>query len=291
MVRSMPASEALRYGFSAVLNRPLRLAAEVAWRWCAGAALAVLLFVAAAEYFGSMKLPHPLAGAGSHLLQLAAALIGGVLLLQSVAAAAGRNAVISSIFAEFPAVLPPGSKTSTAFLSLWWLYSCRTALAAVMGLALAGAWLVAVRLSAAPLHAPVPDAAGFLLVFCPLLLVIAPASALLYCTLSLAPVIAVSRRASARASVEKAVQLIYRYPLPLGFVGGVFVLLRVSLAAIAILVLLAAQSYSRAVMLGLAAATGVFYCLLSQCLFVCRLGACSMLVRIAELEEQPELRC
>src|SRR5215472_9688709 len=98
----MAAGAALQSGFTRVVVQPSVLLAEIAWRWALGAAVSVLLFVAAAEYLNSISVigPEPFAGLGTHFLRLSAVSLGGIVLLASLATAAGRNAVLAALFAD-----------------------------------------------------------------------------------------------------------------------------------------------------------------------------------------------
>jgi hypothetical protein len=272
----MAAGEALRSGFTCAISRPSVFAAEIAWRWALGAAVSVLLFIAAVEYLDSIVVigPQPFAGAGTHFLRLTAALLGGIVLLASFAAAAGRNAVLLALFAQ---------DQSSNFSALLWLSFLRAVLLIATLLGLAGAWLLASWISGDSRHLIArPDAAGFWLVFCPLVLIIFAVWASLYRIITLAPISAIAQGSGPVDALARAVELIYQRPGELAAIGIVFGVLRLGSLGVALQIgftLMNLSSYSPAATLGLLAVLAAAYFLFSDYLCLSRMGAYAALVQ------------
>jgi hypothetical protein len=270
------AATALRSGFGRVAARPSAFIAEIAWRWTLGAALSVLLLTAIAEYLDSIEVfnGHLFAGAGSHLLRLAAVLLGGIVLLAVFTSAAGRNAALLPLMAD------SGTADETApgnFRALLWLSFLRGALLLAAALAVAGAWLIAALVSGNSGHVvPVPDAFGIWLVFSPLALLIGAAWAWLYWIVGLAQLPAVAHGFAARDALARAVALIHDQPIDLALIGIVFGVLRLGSLWLALQLafgLVAMGTASRAAELGLLVVIAAMYCVFSDYLFISRMSA------------------
>src|SRR5436305_810545 len=263
----MTAATALRSGFARVAARPSAFIGEVAWRWSLGAAVSVLLLTSVAECLDSIELfnGHLFADAGSHLLRLAAVLLGGIVLLATFASAAGRNAALLPLMADSGTAdeAAPGN-----FRALLWLSFLRGVLLLAAALALAGAWLIAAFVSGNSGHVvPVPDAFGFWLVFSPLALLIGAAWAWLYWIIGLAQLAAVAYGFATRDALARAVALIHDRPIDLAFVGIVFGVLRLGSVWLALQLafgLVALGTVSRAAELGLLVVIAAMYCVFSD---------------------------
>lgn len=231
-----------------------------------GAAAFALIAAAAFEFLDSIP---PFTGAGVHFLRLVAALVAGIVLLAVFAASAGRTAVLSQLIEV--------AESRSNFAALLWLGFLRSALLLLAVLSVAGAWLIAARVSGMGNRVfVVPDAAGFWLVFCPFALIIIAAWSWLYWIITLAPLPAVVRGLSARDSLAEAAGLIYTRPLQLGAIGGIFGVLRLGslwIAAQAAFMISATLRSSLPAMLGLLACVGVLYCLVSDWLYISRMAA------------------
>ena len=277
----MAAGDALRSGFTRVGVRPGVLLAEIAWRWVLGAAMSVLLFAGAAEYLNSITVigPQPFAGLGTNLLRLLAVLFGGTVLLTSLATAAGRNAVLASLFTDHRA---------SNFSALLWLSFLRAVLLTAALLSLAGVWLIATLISGTsrPILV-VPDAAGFWLVFCPLALIVSAAWVWLYWIVTLAPLPAMAHGLRPATALARAAQLIYRHPGELAAVGIVFGVLRLGSLGLALqagFMVTSLSSDSPATAWGLLAVLAAAYFLFSDYLYISRMGAYAAFVQNPEFK-------
>lgn len=271
----MTAGNALRVGFARVTERPGTFFAELACRWSLGTAISVLLLIAAAEYFDSIEVfsGHAFADAGTHFFLLTAVLVGGITLLAVTAMAAGRNAILLQLFS---------ADVTGNFRALLWLSFLRVALLIAVLVATVGAWICASIVSGDAGHVvPLPDAAGFWLVFCPLVLLIWGMWTWLYWIVTLAPLPAVFTGMTARDALAQAVNLIYECPIDLGLIGGVFTVLRLALLGIAMQAAAGtiAMRGSRATELGLLAVIAAMYCVFSDYLFVSRMSAYASLIQ------------
>lgn len=273
----MTAGVALRRGFAQIAERPSAFLAEFAWRWAFGTAISVLLLIAAAEYLDSIEIfsGHVFADAGTHFFRLAAVLVCGIVLLAVFATAAGRNAILLQLFASDTA---PGN-----FRALLWLNFLRAVLLLAAVLATIGVWLFAALVSGDSGHiVPLLDAAGFWLVFCPITLLVWMVFAWLYWIVTLASLPAVLTGMPARDALAAALEWFYERPVDLGLITIAFGFLRlVSVwAALQLVVgIIAMRNYSRATELGLLAVIAAMYCLLSDYLFVSRMGAYASLIQ------------
>jgi len=239
----------------------------------------VLLLAAAAAYLNSINVigPQPFAGLGTNLLRLSAVLLGGTVLLTSLATAAGRNAVLASLFT--------GHRASN-FPALLWLSFLRAVLLMAALLSLAGAWLIATLISgiSRPILV-VPDAAGFWLVFCPLALIVFAAWAWLYWIVTLAPLPAVAHGLPPAHALARAAELIYRHPGDLAAVGMTFGVLRLGSLGLALqagFMVISLSSDSPATAWGLLAVLAAAYFLFSDYLYFSRMGAYAALVQNSE---------
>jgi hypothetical protein len=285
----MTAGTALRSGFTRVADRPATFCAELAWRWSLGAAVFVLLLIAMAEYLDSIEVfsGHAFAGAGARFLAISAVLLAGVVLLATVAAAAGRNAVLLPLIAQSGIAEEPAAGS---FRALLWLSFVRASLLLACTLAVAGAWLIAALVSSNSARGvAVPDTFGFWLVFCPLVLLIWGAWAWLYWIVSLAPLPAVAYGLAARDALARAVELIHDRPMDLGAIAIIFGVLRLGSMLIALQAafgVFAMRSFSRAAQLALVAVIAAMYCVFSDYLFVSRMGSYAALIQNSKVEIQ-----
>jgi hypothetical protein len=277
----MAASEALRSGFTRVVVRPSVLLAEIVWRWVLGAAVSVLLFAAAVEYLNSINVigPQPFAGLGSNFLRLLAVLLGGIVLLASLATAAGRNAVLASLFKD---------NRAGNFSALLWLSFLRAVLLIAALLSLAGVSLIATLISGTSRHLLVlPDAAGFWLVFCPLALIVFAAWSWLYWIVTLAPLPAMAHRLPPANALARAAELIHRHPGELAAVGIVFGVLRLGSLGVALqagFMVSSLSSDSPATAWGLVAVLVAAYFLFSDYLYFSRMGTYAALIQNPEFK-------
>jgi hypothetical protein len=206
-------------------------------------------------------------------------LLGGFVLLASLAAAAGRNAVLMTLLAH---------DQSGNFFSLFWLSFLRAVLLIAALLSGAGAWLLASLISGDSRYLIAwPDAAGFWLVFCPLILIIFAAWAWLYWIITLAPISAIAQGSGPADALARAVELIYQRPGELSAIGIVFGVLRLGSLGVALqagFMLMNLSSYSLPATLGLIAVLAAAYFLFSDYLYVSRMGAYAALIQNSEIQ-------
>lgn len=308
---------ALRFALTRIAERPSLFVAEFAWRWVARAAIVVLLAIGGIEYLDSIVIVggEGFRGAGAHFLRLVAALLSGCVLLWCLAEAAGRNAILTGLLDDArsretsnrasTSVVPSPNGTIEGFSpcgcasqevispvprphfgTFVLLSFLRAALALVATLSVVGAWFIAAIASGNIVQViPLPNAAGFWLLFCPLVLMVFAVWMWFYWIVSLAPITAITENSGANAALQRAVELIYERPLQLGAMGAAFGFLRLAMftaIATAMFAFVETRSYTNAALCGLAATVLVLYCLISDWIYLGRLATFMAMASAAE---------
>ena len=271
----MTAASAIGHGFRRAFGEPRAIAAELAWRWSAGAAFVALLVIAAIEVMRTTIVigGHPFAGLLPRLALVGASLLGGAALLWVLTEAAGRSATLPLLFRETPVRARFRPLAGIAFLR------CTVALAAFLALLLA--WRLA---SGVAVVADRDVPLWWMLAFIPAAALVIFFWAVLQWFLSLSPVFTAAGDCDALGAIAGAVDLCRQRPGAMLLIGGVFWILELWIAgAFALVTFNMAVGMARfpAAVLIVVAMAGFAYCGFAGVLRLARLGACAALVEEA----------